>query len=107
MGAKLVRGRVQDLPWRAESEKQYVRKVVDPAEHIRLLRQKILEEVGEMFAAPSPENAAHEAADVLEAIAAYLTLIGLKDNNQVNLLREAKFEARGGFFEGIVYEGQD
>ena len=106
MGAKLVRDRIEELPWRAEQEKKYLRLVTSTEEHIRLLRQKILEKLGELFSAESPLKAAEEAADVMEAMAVYLSLLGVEDTDVVNLIRDKKYDERGGFQIGVVYEGQ-
>jgi len=106
VGAKLVRDRIEELPWRAEQEKKYLRPVRGVAEHVRLLRRKILEEVGELISASTPDEAVEEAADVMEAMAAYLSLTGVVDTDVVNLIRDKKYNERGGFEQGIVYEGQ-
>lgn len=103
MGARLVRDRIGDLPWRYGDAKAALRPVRDMDEHIDLLHRKLLEEAGELMYATSREEMAGEAADLIEAITALCTLRGV-DIEQVERVRLAKYSQRGGFDRGTVWD---
>lgn len=66
-----------------------------------LLIAKLQEEIGELLAATSDDEALEEIADVFEVLAALASQHGA-DETQTLSRRAAKHEARGGFDEGIV-----
>ena len=74
----------------------------DRDEHVRLLRQKLLEEVGEYLADPT----LGELADVYGVLIALTTVA--HDRLYVDLFTQAdeKDKARGGFLQGIVMVGE-
>lgn len=75
-------------------------RVADDAEYVQLLRVKLLEEVGEFLEGEAPE----ELADILEVVLALASHAGLK-SWELEELRAAKAEARGGFGERFVWRG--
>lgn len=107
MGKKLARDRIFDVPWRDEETKEgirrYTRPVADAEEHGKLLRQKLLEEVGELVVADSPDEFLDEAADVFEVLRALVMLAGF-DMNHFYEVADDKRDARGGFSQGLVWE---
>ncbi|MFE3629056.1 pyrophosphohydrolase domain-containing protein [Streptomyces goshikiensis] len=77
--------------------------VADPAEYRQRLRVKLVEEVSEYMEADEPD-ATEELADVLEVAFALAADLGV-DPAQVEKIRAAKAEQRGGFAERIVWTG--
>lgn len=66
-----------------------------------LLFAKLQEEIGELLAATSDDEALEEIADVFEVLAALASRHGA-DETETLSKRAAKHEARGGFDQGIV-----
>lgn len=101
MSARLVRDKMHNFfpPGQLGS----LRPVEDREEHLRLLRQKIIEEAGELALAPSAVAAAIEAPDLIETIFALMLLLGI-DEQAVARLRERKWQERGGFTQGVVLD---
>jgi predicted house-cleaning noncanonical NTP pyrophosphatase (MazG superfamily) len=94
---KLVRDRVAEID---TSEGLRYRPVHDQNEHVRRLRAKLVEEVGEYLIDPS----IREAADILEAIEC-LAWIDLGVNFEaIERAAAQKFAERGGFRHGTVME---
>lgn len=94
---KLVRDRVSEID---TSEGIAYRPVKDRAEHIRLLHQKLLEEVGEYLAEPSMA----ELADIYEVLIA-LAIVELREilvDRRIQQAKSRKFAERGGFDDGVV-----
>lgn len=93
-----------DLPWRTETEKEFVR-VADPKDMPSLLLSKFMEELGEFLTAESKEAALEEAADVLTALVGMLELDG-STLGELIAVYEKKLESRGAFEKGLVYDNQ-
>lgn len=103
MTTKLVRDKVGELPWRHEQAKAALRFVHDETEFVSLLRQKLLEEVGEFLEAGNDVDAIEEAADILEVIHAILARRSIfAPIEQVIREHDRKREQRGGFERGLV-----
>lgn len=104
VGLKLVRDRVGNLPWMYEEAKIGLRRVTDAAEHHRLLRKKLLEEISELFEALDADEGEEydEFADVQEVL---MTLAGLNglDWGNVEETRRQKHLERGGLSIGTVH----
>ncbi len=75
----------------------------DPVEYRRRLRDKLREEVTE-FLASDDAHAPEELADVLEVVYAIAAKSGV-DREQLEKVRAAKAEQRGGFAGRIVWCG--
>lgn len=103
MGARLVRHRIGDLEWKHPDAKAALRPVRDRAEHVALLRQKLLEECGELIVASEPSRITEELADVLEVLCGYAAVSGIAWE-VVESACVAKLQARGGFTEGVVWD---
>lgn len=112
MGIKLVRDKLRDIPWGDEDAKKYLREVTGPDEHLRLLRAKLLEEIGELFAAIDDRNRdgiSEEIGDVMSVVVSLGALLetdnySLIDLDTVMNKAEEKDEERGSFFEGLVWD---
>jgi predicted house-cleaning noncanonical NTP pyrophosphatase (MazG superfamily) len=72
-----------------------------PDEYATRLRDKLTEEVGEFLASDSDPE---ELADVLEVVYALAALTGT-DLQQLEKLRAAKADERGGFADRIIWSG--
>lgn len=110
MGAKLIRDKMDSLPWKVEAAKVGLRSVASPEEHATLLVSKFLEESGEFLAAIALDEMAGELADVIEVgisqiLIAAANQVGRQDvvNYVLGRLQD-KYAARGGFCEGLVWE---
>lgn len=75
--------------------------VADPGEYATRLRDKLAEEVAEFLASDSDPE---ELADVLEVVYA-LAGLASTDPQQLEKLRAAKAEERGGFADRIIWTG--
>jgi len=75
--------------------------VADPDEYATRLRDKLTEEVGEFLASDSDPE---ELAGVLEVVYALAALTGT-DPQQLEKLRAAKADERGGFADRIIWSG--
>lgn len=101
---KLIRDGLATSPWEFMPEgKKFVRPVHNLEEHLSLLRRKILEEAAELIESRTPMEAACEAADLMEAISAFLRKMG-SSMTTARLDQITKFEARGGFEHGTVWD---
>ncbi|MEU6757752.1 nucleoside triphosphate pyrophosphohydrolase [Streptomyces sp. NPDC046685] len=98
---KLVRDRIPQII-RADGAEPEIY-VTDPAEYRQRLRAKLTEEVAEYMEADET-HAPEELADVLEVAFALAADLGV-DPSQLEQLRAAKDEQRGGFSERIVWTG--
>ena len=103
--AKLVRDRIPHII-RARGADPITR-IAAPAEYRALLFAKLAEEAAELSEATSgldPRHVAEEAADVLEVVYAIAAKSGV-DREQLEKVRAAKAEQRGGFADRIVWCG--
>ena len=98
---KLVRDRIPEIIRAGGSEP--ITYVAGLEEYRSRLRDKLGEEVAEALAADD-EHAPEELADVLEVVRALAALLGV-DPEQLEKIRAAKAEARGGFAGRIVWVG--
>lgn len=110
MGAKLVRDRIGELSWRYEQAKAGLRPVRDRAEHLRLLRMKLLEEVGELVSAETENEQLDEIVDVFEVLLAWLQVAPAEPWVGEHLAwliaaADEKHAERGGFEVGTAWEG--
>lgn len=71
------------------------------SERLRLLKQKVIEEALELFAAEHSEDELEEAADVVEVVLAVIDLLGFTEE-QMSEVRTAKQQKLGGFREGVM-----
>lgn len=87
-----------------EEAKVGLRRTINSAEHHRLLRKKLLEEVSELFEALDADEGEEydEFADVQEVLRTLAGLNGL-DWDQVEETRRQKHLERGGFSLGTVH----
>ncbi len=106
MTTKLVRDKVDEIPWGIEAAKVGLRLVHDGAEFDSLLRQKGLEEYGEFLEAPTEAEAISEAGDVLEVMLTRLARTGHGAGTLDAVVAKMliKRQARGGFTRGLVLE---
>jgi predicted house-cleaning noncanonical NTP pyrophosphatase (MazG superfamily) len=95
---KLVRDKIPEII-RAAGQVAVVH-TADPTEFQVLLRQKLTEEVDEFLISQEPE----ELADILEVLYALAASLGL-DAAELEALRQAKAELRGGFAKRVVWHG--
>lgn len=106
MTTKLVRDKVDEIPWGLEPAKAGLRLVHSDAEFDSLLRQKGLEEYGEFIEALTEADSIEEAGDVLEVLLTRLARVGdgagTLDAVVAKML--AKRQSRGGFKRGLVLE---
>lgn len=109
MSARLVRDRIGEVPWKFHEAKQGLRPVTGHREHLKLIRQKLLEEVSEFLAAVGEHELLEEAADILQVITDMVRL-DMPGWNEYKLLavindiRLKKLDERGGFSQGTVWE---
>jgi predicted house-cleaning noncanonical NTP pyrophosphatase (MazG superfamily) len=96
---KLVRDKIPQII-RAKGLEPVVY-IADPDEYATRLRDKLTEEVGEFLASDSDPE---ELADVLEVVYALAALTGT-DLQQLEKLRAAKADERGGFADRIIWSG--
>jgi predicted house-cleaning noncanonical NTP pyrophosphatase (MazG superfamily) len=98
VAGKLVRDKIPDVI-RASGVEPRTR-VADDAEYRRLLRDKLVEEVGEFLDSDDPA----ELADVFEVVLALAATLGV-DCDGLEALRSRKLVERGGFGQRIVWLG--
>ncbi|MEO3809447.1 nucleoside triphosphate pyrophosphohydrolase [Sphaerisporangium sp. B11E5] len=96
---KLVRDKIPQII-RATGMEPIIR-VADSGEYAARLRDKLREEVGEFF---TSDQDPEELADVLEVVYALAQLAGL-DREELEKLRAAKAEERGGFVDRYIWSG--
>lgn len=94
---KIVRDRIPEII--AGQGGQAETEVVESAEALTLLKQKLVEEAQEIVAA-DPEHLAEELADASEVIRAIVAEAKLSLDD-IERLRAAKLEERGGFTQRI------
>ena len=87
---KLVRDRIPEII--AAAGDRPTTRVLDEAEYIAELRRKLVEEVEEF----NTSDDAEELVDILEVVFDLASQMGL-DQKQLDKLRNAKKEQRGGF----------
>ena len=80
---------------------RYEIRTASPDEIRGLLLNKLREEVAELLAAVSDDDALDEIADISEVLAAIVSHSGASAAD-ASARRRAKLEARGGFERGIV-----
>ncbi|MEW1694175.1 nucleoside triphosphate pyrophosphohydrolase [Streptomyces sp. NPDC093249] len=98
---KLVRDRIPQII--RDAGEDPVTYEAGTEEYQSRLRDKLGEEVAEFLAADE-ESAPEELADVLEVVRALAGELGVGPD-QLEKLREAKAEERGGFADRIVWTG--
>jgi predicted house-cleaning noncanonical NTP pyrophosphatase (MazG superfamily) len=96
---KLVRDKIPQII-RSKGEEPIVY-VADAEEYGARLRDKLAEEVAEFLAS---DDDPEELADILEVLYALAEQVGT-DRQQLEKLRAAKAEARGGFVDQIIWRG--
>lgn len=97
--AKLVRDRIPMIA--AGHGQRLTIRTAEPGERRTLLRDKLGEEVAEVLDAQTTGAALEELADVLEVVYALAADLGAAPE-KLDIIREVKFEARGGFALGLV-----
>lgn len=102
MGKRLVRDDALSN-WRVPGAEHQVRPVRDDAEHIELLRQKLLEECGEVIFAADRAELVKEISDVLSVLVAFAWKNGIGWGEVVEKRGERDM-ASGGFIRGMVWE---
>lgn len=101
--SKLVRDKIPDII-RETGEVPITRKV-EGYDLIIALCQKLQEEVDEFFLAGTDRARLEELADVSEVVSALCEQFGgLSSMYQIRLLKKSQ---RGGFNEGIIWEGNE
>jgi predicted house-cleaning noncanonical NTP pyrophosphatase (MazG superfamily) len=95
---KLVRDRIPEIIRTTGVEP--VTRIADDAEYRGLLRAKLVEETQEFLDSEEP----HELADVLEVVLALADELGV-DRDELEQLRVAKADERGGFAGRVVWSG--
>ncbi len=98
---KLVRDRIPQIIRDAGAEPMTY--TADLLEYRRRLREKLGEEVSEFLTAEDAE-AAEELADVLEVVRALAADLGVGPA-QLEKIRQAKHDDRGGFTDRTVWTG--
>jgi predicted house-cleaning noncanonical NTP pyrophosphatase (MazG superfamily) len=98
---KLVRDRMAEII-RANGDEAVVYRA-DADEYRQRLRDKLVEEVDEFLSAPDAE-ALEELADVVEVVHALVRDLGYAVED-LERVRSAKAEARGGFAERVIWTG--
>jgi predicted house-cleaning noncanonical NTP pyrophosphatase (MazG superfamily) len=102
MGTRLVRdGALRS--WTVPGAEHQVRPVANIEEHRVLLKQKLLEEVGEVIFATNRDELLKELADLLAVMESVASVSGL-DWEQVLLKTDARQLQSGGFTKGLVWE---
>lgn len=101
MGVRLIRDGI--FSGKKPPQGITVRSVADRAEHVDLLRQKIVEEAGEAAFAERNAELVEELGDVLEAVMALAWVNGIS-MQEVEAARLRKATARGSFLGGTVME---
>lgn len=96
---KLVRDHVPELDRRQGGTSRF--RTAAEGEMGPLLLRKITEELGELMTAPR-EDAPHEAADVIEAVLAYVQNLG-HPPELIDHIRRLKSTERGGFGQRQVW----
>jgi predicted house-cleaning noncanonical NTP pyrophosphatase (MazG superfamily) len=95
---KLVRDRIPEII--ASTGKEFSTRILDKEEYISELKRKSFEELNEYVNAENDSDAVEELADLLEIIHALAKSHGATID-EVERVRQRKFEKRGGFRERI------
>lgn len=95
---KLVRDLIPQVIEKAGSK--FTSRTLDPSEHLTEIKKKLYEEVQEFRETITRQDALEELADILELIHAVLP-IHEATYEDLEEIRIAKKEKRGGFEEGI------
>lgn len=95
---KLVRDNVPSII--EERGQRPIHRVVSDAEMPLRLNLKLKEELDEVVCAMTVEHRTEELADLLEVIYAYTDYIGV-DREELERVRQAKFDKRGGFSQRV------
>lgn len=95
---KLVRDLIPQVIEKSGSK--FSTRVLDPSEHLTEIKNKLHEEVKEFAETDNRQDALEELADILELIHAALP-IHEATYEELEKIRIAKKEKRGGFKEGI------
>lgn len=102
MGTRLVRdGALRN--WTVPGAEHQVRPVRNPEEHLDLLKQKLLEEVGEVIFATNRDELLKELSDLLAVMEGVASVAGVPWE-QVLLKTDARELESGGFTSGLVWE---
>jgi predicted house-cleaning noncanonical NTP pyrophosphatase (MazG superfamily) len=96
---KLVRDKIPDII-RASGTDPFIR-IADPGEYRDLLRAKLAEEVQE-FLDSDRDVDVEELADILEVVFTLAERAGIS-RGDLEDIRAAKAEERGGFTQGVVW----
>jgi predicted house-cleaning noncanonical NTP pyrophosphatase (MazG superfamily) len=102
MGARLVRDRALEN-WVVPGAERQVRPVTNKAEHLQLLRQKLLEECGEVIFAWRHEELTREIGDVLSVLQSLAERVGISWGEVLQLQHERDLKG-GSFVRGLVWE---
>ncbi len=95
---KLIRDKLVEI-LRNEGITVYERQL-NPQEYLRRVKDKLEEEVEEVFAAKTPESLLEELADLSEIILAFAQAHGFT-SDQLEAARISKRETKGGFDQRI------
>ncbi|MCM3409562.1 nucleoside triphosphate pyrophosphohydrolase [Metabacillus litoralis] len=95
---KLVRDKIPEII--ENTGKQFRTKILNEAEYIKELRNKLSEEITEYLEADTDEHALEELSDVLEIIHSLASVHGSNFEKIEDILNE-KYIKRGGFQEKI------
>ena len=98
---KLIRDRIPEIIH--EAGQIPVVKQLDPTEHFEQARLKLYEEIKEYEETNSDEESLEELADILELVYTLGKMHGAS-YEELNRIREAKREKRGGFDKGLFLE---
>jgi predicted house-cleaning noncanonical NTP pyrophosphatase (MazG superfamily) len=103
---KLIRARMYDadFEWRDPEAKKRARIVADVDEHLRLLYDKLDEEVAELRNAKNPEHVLEELGDVAEVLRGIARVQLNMSGADIERQREHKYIERGGFVPGRVWQ---
>jgi predicted house-cleaning noncanonical NTP pyrophosphatase (MazG superfamily) len=102
VGKRLVRDDALKT-WRVPGAEHQVRPVRDHAEHVELLRRKVIEESGEVAFANGRSELVKELADLFEVMLAVAKVSRVPWEEVVNLAAVRRCES-GGFERGMVWE---
>lgn len=98
----MVRDRALDS-WVVPGAEHQVRPVDSNDEHLKLLRAKLLEEVGEVLLAETREELIKELADVVAVLEGWAAVNSI-DWDEVALKLDERELRSGGFTRGMVWE---
>ena len=98
---KLIRDRIPEIIH--EAGQIPVIKQLDQTEHVEQARLKLYEEIKEYEETHSDEESLEELADILELVYTLGKMHGAS-YEELNRIREAKREKRGGFDKGLFLE---